>query len=167
MEVFTNAEMTDMVLMYGRALGNGLRAQRLYRAAFPLRRLPDHRTFSAIVQRLRETGNLRPNSADRGRDRTVRVLDAEPNILNLVEENPGISVRRLSYRVGVSPFVVWRTLNEQGLYPYHIQRVQALKPADLPRRVRFCDWLLQKNREVPQFVGKLLSTDEAKSTCSS
>ncbi|KAJ3659583.1 hypothetical protein Zmor_011266 [Zophobas morio] len=35
---------------------------------------------------------------------------------------------------------------------------------DLPRRVRFCEWLLQKNREQPDFVQKLLTTDEATST---
>jgi hypothetical protein len=40
-----------MVLFYGRASGN---AQRLYQEAFPERRLPDHRTLSASVQRLRE-----------------------------------------------------------------------------------------------------------------
>ena len=39
--------------------------------------------------------------------------------------------------------------------------MQSLKPEDLPRRVRFCEWLLQKNREQPDFVQKLLTTDEA------
>ncbi|KAJ3655706.1 hypothetical protein Zmor_014826 [Zophobas morio] len=56
-----------------------------------------------------------------------------------------IGVRRLSYRVGISPFVVWRTLYDQGLYPYHVQRVHTLKPEDLPRRMRFCEWLLERN----------------------
>lgn len=159
--VYTNLELTDMVLMYGRALGNGREAQRLYRETFPDRAVPDHHTFAATVQHLRDNGEYRPQTINRGRQRTPRVLDAEPEILNIVEENPSISVRRLSYRVGVSPFVVWRTLKEQGLHPYHVQRVQALKVEDLPRRVRFCQWLLQKNDQDPQFVENLLSTDEA------
>ncbi|KAJ3650076.1 hypothetical protein Zmor_021784 [Zophobas morio] len=55
----------------------------------------------------------------------VQTLNAESEILNVVEENPGISVRKkLAYPVGISPFVVWRTLNEQSLHPYHVQRVQ-------------------------------------------
>jgi hypothetical protein len=51
---YTNNELTDMVLFYGRASGNAHEAQRLYQEAFPERRLPDHRTLSASVQRLRE-----------------------------------------------------------------------------------------------------------------
>jgi hypothetical protein len=47
-----------------------------------------------------------------------------------VEENPA------SYRIGVSSFIVWRTLNEQGLHPQHVQRVQALKEEDLPRNIQ-------------------------------
>ncbi|KAJ3665938.1 hypothetical protein Zmor_001402 [Zophobas morio] len=159
--VYTNAELTDMVLLYGRALGNAREAQRLYRETFPGRIVPDHHTFTATVQHLRDNGEYRPQMTDRGRQRTGRTLAAELEILNMVEENPSISVRRLSYRVGVSPFVVWRTLREQGLHPYHLQRVQALKEADLPRRITFCEWLLQKNDEDQQFIGNLLSTDEA------
>jgi hypothetical protein len=48
---------------------------------------------------------------------------------------------------------------EQGLHPYHIQLVQGLKPEDLLKRVRFCEWLLEKNEE-PQFIERLLTTDE-------
>jgi hypothetical protein len=38
--------------------------------------------------------------------------------------------------MGVSNFTIWRTLHEQGLHPYHFQRVQHLKPED-PRRIAF------------------------------
>ena len=37
-----------------------------------------------------------------------------------------------------------RTLKEQGLYPYHVQKVQALESADFLRRVIYCEWLLQQ-----------------------
>jgi hypothetical protein len=33
-------------------------------------------------------------------------------------------------------------LHEQLLYPYHVQRVQGLRPADYPVRRRFCRWFL-------------------------
>jgi hypothetical protein len=64
--------------------------------------------------------------------------------------------------VGVSPYTVWRTLKEQALHPIHIRLVQGLKLEDLPKRVRFCEWLLEKkNEEEPQFIERLLTTDEA------
>ncbi|KAJ3661754.1 hypothetical protein Zmor_006139 [Zophobas morio] len=153
--------MADMHLMYGRAFGNSHEAQRLYGEAFPQRRLPDHRTFTAIDQRLRENGTFTPKTADWGLERTERVLDAETEILDIVEEEPGISARRLSYRVGISMFVVWRTLHNQGLYPYHVQRVHTLKPEDLPRRMRFCEWLFERNRADLRFVATIFFTDES------
>ena len=84
---FSNAEMTDMVLMYGQALGNLLGAQRLYHETFPERRLPNHKTFAAVKQRLRENGKFQLCCNDRGRERTERVLDTEKKSLNTVEEN--------------------------------------------------------------------------------
>jgi hypothetical protein len=58
------------------------------------------------------------------------VLDLEPQILETVEENPPTSIRQLVREFQVSQFVVCRTLKEQGLHPYHVQRVQALQPND-------------------------------------
>ena len=79
--------------------------------------------------------SLKPQTHDRGRDRTERILQAEEQILEHVEEKP-------EAEVGVSQFVVHPTLKEQGLHPYHVQKVQALKYTDFPRRVIYCEWLL-------------------------
>ena len=70
MQGYKNAEMTDMVLMYGRAFGNGLEARRLYGEAFPGRNLPDHGTSSAVIQRLRAHGGFRSRRSDWSRQRT-------------------------------------------------------------------------------------------------
>jgi hypothetical protein len=62
-----------------------------------------------------------------------------------VDEEPNVSCRRLALGLGinVSSFTIWRTLHEQGLHPYHLQRVQHLKSENPPRRIAFCQWLLQ------------------------
>jgi hypothetical protein len=36
-----------------------------------------------------------------------------------------------------------RCTNRDYIHPYHLQRVQPLKPEDPPRRIAFCQWLLQ------------------------
>jgi hypothetical protein len=41
----------------------------------------------------------------------------------------------------------------------HLQRVQHLKPEDRPRRIAFCQWLLQKIDE-HNFLSILLTTDQ-------
>ena len=69
-------------------------------------------------------------------------------------------MRTLAYRVGLTPFVVWRTLNEQSLHQYHVQCVQHLKSDDLPKRVASCEWLLKKNGENPHFTEEWFSIGE-------
>jgi hypothetical protein len=49
-----------------------------------------------------------------------------------VDEELNVSCRRLALRIDVSSFTIWRTLHEQGLHPYHLQRVQHLKSKDPP-----------------------------------
>ena len=60
--------------------------------------------------------------------------------------------------------MVHRTLKEQGLDPHHLQKVQALEPPDSPRRIIYCEWLLQQCRERPNFLNCILFTDEARFT---
>ena len=48
---------------------------------------------------------------------------------------PDIRTRQLAAEVGVSQFVLHRTLKEEGLHPFHVQKVQTLELADFPRRV--------------------------------
>lgn len=54
--------------------------------------------------------------------------------------------------------LVWRTLHNNGMYPYHFQRVQELIPAEFNPRERFARWFMNKNIEFPKYV---LFTDEA------
>ena len=75
-----------------------------------------------------------------------------------VKEAPDISTLRLVVKVLVSQFVVklHSTLKEQGLHPYHVQKVQALEPIDFPRRVIYCQWLLQRCRKRPNFLNCIM-----------
>ena len=65
-----------------------------------------------------------------------RIMQTEEQILERVEENHDISTHRRAAKVGASQFVVHRSyMKKQGLHPYDVQKVQALEPADFPRRV--------------------------------
>ncbi|CAH1966697.1 unnamed protein product [Acanthoscelides obtectus] len=80
---------------------------------------------------------------------------------NRVDENPSTSTRDLAREVQVSKTKVWQTLREEGLYPFHVQRVQALQPDDFPARVRFCEWLVHQHDNNPDFLKCILVTDES------
>ena len=54
-----------------------------------------------------------------------------------------------------------QALKEQGLHPYHVQKVQALESADFPHHVIYGACLLQQCRERPNLLNCILFTDEA------
>ena len=117
-------------MVYGVADGNARLTRKLWIERFPNCAMPCVRTFTSVVQNFRDHG--KPQTYDRGRDRTERIPQVEEQIFQSVAGKPDISTRRLAAEVGVSQFVVHRTLKEQGLHPYHVQKDQALKPADFP-----------------------------------
>ena len=49
------------------------------------------------------------------------------------------------------------TLHAEGMYPYHVQRVQNLRPGDFAERLNFCKWL-NGSRQLHRYI---MFTDEA------
>ncbi|GFU34270.1 uncharacterized protein TNCV_4976271 [Trichonephila clavipes] len=150
---FTNAELADMHLMYGAAQGNGAAAERMYRERFPCRKHPDRRTFERIHRELRTSGTF--YASRRG------TASLEQRILNTVDNNPSTCSRAVGRALGMSHQSVLRTLHEDRMHPYHLQRVQAITPDDYPRRLNFAFWYLHQTAENQTFPADVLFTDEA------
>ncbi|KAK9716809.1 Helix-turn-helix domain (DUF4817) [Popillia japonica] len=115
---------------------------------FPNRQHPTHSTFTALHQRLRETGSVVPKQNETGRHNDV-TAEHEDVILMEVEENPEISVRRLSAMYPtISKSSVGNILHKENLYPFHFTKVQAQLEEDFPAGVEFARWLQnQKNQD--------------------
>lgn len=152
--------MTDMHFVYGMANGNAKGARRLYQERYPNRVVPDSRTFTNIHLRLSESGCFKHNTSE-GRPRSVRTPEVEEAVLQEVEENPETSTRKIGRALNICYKMVWEILRDSLLYPYHIQRVQALLPRDFPLRIAFSRWYLQKVAQNPLFESQILFTDEA------
>lgn len=161
MDVYSTEEYCDIHYFYGRAGGNAREACRLYAEHFLNRQCPDHRTFSRVHMRLRETGTFKVSMNDTGRNRVVRDVEFEDIVLQQFEEYPMASTREVARNLGSSKSTVWRVLKEEKLYPYRPQKVQSLKPQDYPRRVNLARWFLEKDLQNPLFLEKVLFTDEA------
>ena len=56
---------------------------------------------------------------------------------------------------------MWKTIRQEQYFSYYYQRVQALQPKDHPRRVLFCQWLLQQFGRNEDFTKLIFCTDEA------
>ena len=62
-------------------------------------------------------------------------------LYQLVQSSPHASTPRIARRLRVPHTRVWRTLHAEGIYPYHVQRVQHLEPGDFAESLEFCKWL--------------------------
>lgn len=163
--VYSNSEMADMHFIYGKANGSALRASQLYAETYPNRTHPDRKLFSKIHQRLSEHGNFKPINLPSGRPISVRTPEVEEMVLESVEENPQSSCRRIAQQHGIRTHsLVWQILHDQLLYPYHLQRVQALLPCDFEARTNLSRWISNQQAENPLFISNILFTDEASFT---
>lgn len=164
MNEYTSADYANMILMYGQARCNGRAARRLYSIRFPNRPTPSHKIFGRVFRRLQETGTFTTNRVNCGVRRNRRTIRFEEEVLNRIEENQSTSSRSIAQNMHVNHVSVWQVLREQQLHAYHIQKVQALTPADFQPRLNFCHWFLQQCQLQANFPRFVLFTDEASFT---
>ena len=112
--------------------------------------------FTRVYQILRDTGTLTGVRIAAERDINEGV-DEEEGIVQMVESSPRASTRRIAIRLRVPHTRVWRTLHAEGMYPYHVQQVQHLRPGDFAERLNFCKWL-NGSRQLHRYI---MFTDEA------
>ena len=133
---FSVAEYADMVYVYGFCDGNSVHAVAEYQQRFPNRRIPTRRVFSRVYQTVRDTGTLPGVRIAAERDVNEGV-DEDEGIVQMVQGIPRASKRRIARRLRVPHTRVWRTLHAEGMYSYHVQRVQHLGPGILLRGWNF------------------------------
>ena len=96
--------------------------------------------FTRVYHTLRDTSTLPDIHIAVERDVNEGV-DEEEGIVRMVQSSPCVSMRRIARRLRVTHTRVWRTLHAEGMYPYHVQRVQHLGPGNFAERLEFCKWL--------------------------
>ena len=90
--------------------------------------------------------------------RPVRVPQ-EDEVLVRFAENPRTSSRLVAAQAGCSQSTVLRITKQNHLHPWKLQKVQHLKPDDLPIRAEYCRWVV--TRDDPwNFLRSVLTTDE-------
>ncbi|KAB0805629.1 hypothetical protein PPYR_02599 [Photinus pyralis] len=157
---FDFVERRDMHFIYGLADGNAREAVRLYAERYPNRVQPNRAQFVNIHRNLGEHGTLGRNPDVTGRPRTRRTVEFEEAVLNRIEENPSTSTRAIAHELDCSNMSVWQVLNDEGMHPFHLQKVQGLSHNDYAPRVETCQWFLQQCQAEPDFASLLMHTDE-------
>ena len=132
-----------MHFMYGLANGNAYEARRIYEDRFPNRAIPHSQMFIRLHQRLSENGSFKKLTGNNERPRTVATVEAEEAVLKQIKEDPTTSTRKIAEAVNISQSTVSRILKRELLYPYRLQRVQAL-----------LSMVTRKDRRKSSFLGK-------------
>lgn len=141
--------------------GSIVRAQRHFKRKFQIKAAPSYKVIKRCMANFSSSGNLdKPNPGHRPITATNATnLDKS---INAIEENPNISVRRLAQHIGASVGSTHKIMRKKlSLTPYKVQICQQLQDGDYERRVRFCKWLKEKAVEDPDFLGNLITSDEA------
>jgi len=125
---FSVAEYADMIYVYGFCDGYSVQAVAEYQQHLPNRRIPTRRVFTRVYQTLRDTGT-RPGFRIAAECDVNEGVNEEEGIVQMVRSSPRASTRRIG-RLRVPHKRVWRTLHADGMYPYHVQRVQHLGPGN-------------------------------------
>lgn len=158
--LYSDRDIADMHFVYGFCNGNARAAEREYHRRFPNRVVPHHTTFTAIHLRLTANG-IRSQPAERIHGGN---LHNEEEVLRLIFEDPRLSTRRIAIRLNMRYWTVWKILKREGLHPYHFRRVQNITDPDYAARSAFSAWINLNVRENPNFLARILWTDEASFT---
>jgi hypothetical protein len=88
--MYTNEEHASMHYKYGLEDGNALEVRRLYRERYPMRILPDRKTFEGIHRRLCKHRSFARPPDTRGWPRNT-TPEEEEDVLNAVDQSLGVS----------------------------------------------------------------------------
>lgn len=157
---YSSLEYWEMLVLYGECGRDAAATAREYAIRFPHRRHPDSHVILRLNNRTRDTGVLNP--VRRGLvPYAARVPAAEERVLDALDADTTRSIRTIAQMCNMSYTTTQRILKNNHLHPYHHTKVQDLFPADYPRRFLFCQWLLERHAEDPDFVHRILFTDES------
>jgi len=112
--------------------------------------------FTCIHQHLRERGSF-PSVNRRVEHQVQRNVEGDENIPDMVQQSPHTTTRIISACFCVPRMRVWQRLHTEGMYPYNIQRIQHLEPADMCSRLELCRWINSNSH----MIHNILFTDKA------
>ena len=136
-------------------------AQRKFRQRFGKQEALSRKVILRAVTNFRMTGDASKRKSP-GRHRTSRNAENCGGVKKAITQSPSKSTRRLAQQVNIPRTSVNRILKQDlRLYPYKVQVVQQLLPADKLQRKTFAEWVNNICREEEYFTQHLITSDEA------
>lgn len=161
MERYTPQERGILVTMFLSNNRSVVLTQREFRRRFPGRPTPTGQTLRRFATRLAEFGTTR-DIHNRGRPRSRRSAENIAAVEASVQADPRTSTRRRATQLGISRRTLQRILvKDLKMFPYKVQTVQQLLPADRQSRINYSQAILNLHHEEDNFFSKIIMSDEA------
>lgn len=159
---YSNEVILDLFFIHGESQRVVERTCRTFNEKYP--HLP--KMTRAKFRKLRNKF-INYGSVNSKKKRAKLVTESDVNIINVLgffHAYPRASIPSAVEALGISQSSIHRILKKNKMHNYKFTRVQALLPDDLQQRTNFCEMLLVKIQEDPNFLQKVIWTDEAKFT---
>ena len=153
---YTDAQKAQCVIW--QAEGNGPTAiQRLFRTKYQT-----HAPSRKIIKKWVEDYHKRGSHAHRGGNGRPQISDEKKaEIKQLFSDNPRRSLREVGRTVSLPHTTIWYFLRKElGMFPYRLQMAQQLSDDDKTNRLTFVQRIHQKIIEDPEFLNKIIFSDE-------
>jgi hypothetical protein len=158
---YSNEVLMNLFIIHGQCDKIVARTCRKFNEMYPNLQPMDKRKFVRIQNNFIQFGSQLKND----RSLPKPVTSDEENIVNVLayfHAYPQASIRSAADDLGLTYYSVQRILDDHDMHPFKFTKVQQLKPDDYQRRIRFCEALLIRTQEDPNFLKKIIWTDEAK-----
>lgn len=117
-------------------------------------------TVSRTVQRFNEHGSIEDTERP-GRPKSATAEEKQIEISQAFIENPHHTLRKAAAEYEISHESVRRILKFIQFHPFKIRLVQELNEDDPDRRVEFCEFMMTRIDEDPNFLYNIVFSDEA------
>lgn len=158
--MYTQSDKVDMLLIFGECHKNSRNAADLYAQRYPDRHHPTHQYFPYLENRFRQERHQQ----EQAEEKFIINEETEINVLAMVEVDKTVSLRQIHEELQINHESARKILKKHGYRSFKYQLHQHLYANDGPRRVVFCDWLLQNQRLDPDFINFILFSDESRFT---
>ena len=158
---YSNRDIFELFVIFGEANRIVNRTCQIFNARYHHLEPMTKTKFNRIQRTFIRTGQ--PYVQKRNKQKPVTEIEEnEVNVLAYFHATPQNSISSASNDLGISYSSIQRILKKHKMHNYSFTPVQELFPDDLERRIQFCRTISNKIEEEPEFLNKIIWTDEAK-----
>ncbi len=121
--------------------------------------VPNKSSISQLVKTFCETGSMM--NAPKNQTCTVLTPEKVEEIRAAFSNTPHSSIRKVARRTGTSIKSTHHATRQLKLYLYCVSVLHEVDPADCPKRIKFCKWLLHLSCDNITLFNKFFFSDEA------